>query len=188
MMNKRRQTKDVVITILILGAFSALAILGSWADSLFTAVTQERSTYSIVAIDPVTGDVGAAGASCVPISASSLAALVPGKGAGAIQAAFIPQNQTKVFELLRQGMNANEIIKLMSDNTYDSLTSERQYGVVTLRAGNIQVAGFTGDGNEYWAGDRQDSAYAVSAQGNTLESEAVVSDALEAFSNRYWSS
>jgi uncharacterized Ntn-hydrolase superfamily protein len=165
-----------------LGAILALAALGTSLYRLYNIAPQDRSTYSIIAIDPDTGYVGAAGASCVPISAASLAALVPGQGAGAIQAAFIPQNQTKVFDLLGQGMTANEIIKLMSDDTYDSLISERQYGIVTLRDGNIQAAGFTGEGNEDWAGDRQDSAYAVSAQGNTLESEAVVSDALAAFS------
>jgi uncharacterized Ntn-hydrolase superfamily protein len=166
----------------MLGVILALATLGNVLYFLRVALSQDRSTYSIVAVDPVTGDVGAAGASCVPISAASLAALVPRQGAGAIQAAFIPKNQTKVFDLLGQGMTANEIIKLMSDDTYDSLVSERQYGIVTLREGNIQAAGFTGEGNEDWAGDRQDSAYAVSAQGNTLESEAVVSDALAAFS------
>ena len=172
MMVTGRRTNLIVNVILMPGVIFALAILG--IASYFLYIAQDRSTYSIVAVDPVTGDVGAAGASCVPISAASLAALVPSQGAGAIQAAFIPKNQTKVFNMLGQGMTANEIIKLMSDDTYDSLVSERQYGIVTLREGNIQAAGFTGEGNEDWAGDRQDSAYAVSAQGNTLESEAVV--------------
>jgi len=180
MMVTGRRTNLIVNVILMAGVIFALAILG--IASYFLYIAQDRSTYSIVAVDPVTGNVGAAGASCVPISAASLAALVPRQGAGAIQAAFIPKNQTKVFNMLGQGMTANEIIKLMSDDTYDSLVSERQYGIVTLREGNIQAAGFTGEGNEDWAGDRQDSAYAVSAQGNTLESEAVVSDALAAFS------
>jgi uncharacterized Ntn-hydrolase superfamily protein len=130
----------------------------------------------------VTGDVGAAGASCVPISASSLAALVPGKGAAAIQAAFINENQTEVFNLLSRGKTASEIIGQIRNDTYDSNFEIRQYGVVTLHGGNIQAAGFTGNETPDWAGDRQDITYAVSVQGNTLESEAVVSDALAAFS------
>ncbi|MBE9473725.1 MAG: DUF1028 domain-containing protein [Chloroflexi bacterium] len=141
----------------------------------------DRSTFSIVAIDPQTGDVGAAGASCVPISASSLAALVPGQGAAAIQAAFTPQNQSQVLELLSQGTAASEIIELVSDEDYDQQTSIRQYGVVTLKGGEIQARGFTGSENNDWAGDRQDENYAVSAQGNTLEGKAVISDALSAF-------
>jgi len=181
-MNRRRQTKNAEEAVLIVGAFFALVILGFGGYFLYNAVIQERSTYSIVAIDPVTGDVGAAGASCVPISASSLAALVPGQGAAAIQAAFIPKNQTEVFNLLSQGKTASEIIGQIGNDTYDSNFEIRQYGVVTLHGGNIQAAGFTGNETPTWAGDRQDLRYAVSVQGNTLESEAVVSDALAAFS------
>lgn len=160
----------------------AITIMVILVHFLYITAIQKRSTYSIVAVDPVTGDVGAAGASCVPISASFLAALAPGQGAGAIQAAGTPANQAKVFDLLRQGATAREIIRLVSDDTYDPEAGIRQYGVVTLQEGHIQTAGFTGLENNDWAGDRQDSTYAVSVQGNTLESEAVVSGALAAFS------
>jgi uncharacterized Ntn-hydrolase superfamily protein len=177
-----RQIIPIVKVISMLGASLAFATLGTALYSLYSVASQDRSTFSIIAVDPVTGDVGAAGASCVPISASTLAALVPGKGAAAIQAAFIPENQTKVFDLLSQGKTASEIIRFISDNNYDSEVDIRQYGVVTLHEGNIQAAGFTGEKNNDWAGDRQDPTYAVSVQGNTLESEAVVSEALAAFS------
>jgi hypothetical protein len=107
--------------------------------------------------------------------------LVPGKGAAATQAAFTLQNQAKVFELLRQGATASEIIEFVSDDSYDPDVEVRQYGAVTMIDGIIQTAGFTGKENNDWAGDRQDSTMAVSAQGNTLEGAAVVSDALDAF-------
>jgi len=181
MMVTGRQTNRIAKAISLLGVIIALAALGTTSYSLYNPLFQDRSTYSIVAVDPATGDVGAAGASCVPISAASLAALVPGQGAAAIQAGFIPGNQTKVFDLLRQGTTASEIIRLISDDTYDSGVDLRQYGVVTLHEGNIQAVGFTGNETPYWAGDRQDSTHAVSVQGNTLESEAVVADALTAF-------
>jgi uncharacterized Ntn-hydrolase superfamily protein len=148
---------------------------------LYKNAFKDRSTFSIVAIDPQTGDVGAAGASCVPISASVLAGLVPGQGAAAVQAAFTPKNLTQVLELLSQGATASEIIELVSDEDYDQNNFIRQYGVVTLNEGEIQAVGFTGLENNDWAGDRQDGNYAVSAQGNTLEGEAVISDALSAF-------
>jgi hypothetical protein len=95
-----------------------------------------------------------------------------------VQAAFAPQNQRKVFDLLQQGATASEIIELVSHKSYDQNTSIRQYGVVTLRDGSVEVVGFTGTENNYWAGDLQDLTNAVSAQGNTLENEAVVADAL----------
>jgi uncharacterized Ntn-hydrolase superfamily protein len=100
-----------------------------------------------------------------------------------VQAAFAPQNQRKVFDLLQQGATASEIIELVSHKSYDQNTSIRQYGVVTLRDGSVEVVGFTGTENNYWAGDLQDLTNAVSAQGNTLENEAVVADALAAFSS-----
>lgn len=165
-----------------LGAILALATLGTLLYRLNNMASLDRSTYSIIAIDPVTGDVGAAGASCVPISAASLAALVPGHGVTATQAAATPWNQTEVFDLLRQGMTANEIIAAVTATEFDSEVGIRQYGAVTLHQGGLQAAGFTGLDNNDWAGDRQDATHAVSVQGNTLESEAVVSDALAAFS------
>ena len=177
-----RQTNLIVKVILMLGASFAFAKLGTTLYSLSSAASQDRSTYSIIAIDTNTGYVGAAGASCVPISAASLAALVPGQGVSATQAAATSWNQTKVFDLLRQGTTASEIIRIVTATDFDSDIGIRQYGAVTLHEGNIQTAGFTGLENNDWAGDRQDSTYAVSVQGNTLESEAVVSDALAAFS------
>ena len=181
-MDKIKQTKPILKVVLILGVCIVLILLGTAGRSLYGAAAQERSTYSIVAVDPVTGDVGVAGASCVPISAGGMTTLVPGKGAAVTQAAFSLQNQTKVFELLRQGVKANEIIKIVSDNSYDTEVEIRQYGVVTLNEGIIEVAGFTGKANNDWAGDQQDSTMAVSVQGNTLEDATVVSSALIAYS------
>jgi len=139
------------------------------------------STWSIVAIDPATGDVGAAGASCVPVNAAVLAALVPGKGAAATQAEFVIENRDKVFELLQAGLTSGEILDQMTGSSVDSNLALRQYGIVTLSDGLVETAGFTGEGNFDWAGDRQVPPSAVSAQGNTLESEEVVTHALAAF-------
>jgi uncharacterized Ntn-hydrolase superfamily protein len=139
------------------------------------------STWSIVALDPATGDVGAAGASCVPVNAVVLAALVPKKGVAAIQAEFVLGNRDMVFELLQQEVPAEEIRDLVTSGSSDTNLSLRQYGIVTLDEGTVQAAGFTGEGNFSWSGDMQDSGLAVSAQGNTLESEDVVGLALEAF-------
>ena len=184
-MNKGRQNKDVVEVPLMLGMFLALAVLSTAGYFLCSTLTQERSTYSIVAIDPVTGDVGVAIASCVPISAGGRIVLVPGKGAGTAQAAaLLSQNQAKMFDLLRQGATANEIIITLSDDSYDPEIETRQYGVVTLNESTIQVGGFTGKETTSWAGDRQYSTMAVSVQGNTLEDASVVSHALDAFTEQ----
>lgn len=175
------QSRNPASAGLVLSLFAALAGFGLAVGFLHNMATQDRSTYSIVAVDPDTGDVGIAGASCVPISAAGMTTLVPGKGAAATQAGFFPLNQARVFEALLQGASASEIIELVTDDSYDDNIEIRQYGAVTLVDGNIQAAGFTGSENANWAGDQQDSAMAVSVQGNTLESASVVTSALDAF-------
>ncbi len=152
--------------------------------------TLDMTTWSVAAIDPETGDVGVAAASCVPSYADALAALVPGKGAAATQAGFDIGNRNVVYRGLREGLTAEEIIERVTDPTVDSLTDRRQYGVVTLHDGVVHVAGFTtptrlGTTGEpdatRWAGVMGDPRWGVTVQGNTLVDERVVADGLEAF-------
>lgn len=154
--------------------------------------TLDMTTWSVVGVDPATGDVGVAMSSCVANTlADALAALVPGKGAAATQASFDVNNRNKVFAALKEGLTADEIIRRVSDSTTDARLGNRQYGVVTMRGGKAQAAGFTGkpmldgaaavNGHTPWAGVRADASRGVSAQGNTLAGEGVVSGALAAF-------
>jgi len=170
------------------GFFSALVLLWVLVNStsvqafIYNVIAPETSTFSIVAVDPLTGDVGIAGASCVPISAAGMTALVPGQGASATQAAALdPTQRMQIFALLQQGATATAIIDFVSDESYDASNGIRQYGVVTLNGGTVHVAGFTGNQTEAWSGDQQNLTMAVSAQGNTLKGPNVVSDALAAF-------
>ena len=152
--------------------------------------TLDMTTWSVAAIDPVTGDVGVAAASCVPTYADALAALVPGKGAAATQAGFDIDNRNVVYQALLEGLTAEEIVARVTDPSVDSMTSRRQYGVVTLHDGKVHVAGFTtptrlGTTGEpestVWAGVMGDPRFGVTVQGNTLVDERVVADGLRAF-------
>ena len=150
----------------------------------------DMTTWSVVGVDPVTGDVGVAMASCVANTlADALAALVPGKGAAATQASFDVGNRNFVYDALKQGLSAEEIIKRTTDPARDMRLGSRQYGVVTISNGTAQTAGFTGQpmldgaanpGGRY-AGIRADASKGVSVQGNTLVSPAVVGNALTAY-------
>jgi len=140
------------------------------------------STWTLVAMDAKTGDVGVAGASCVPdMHVDAVAALVPGKGAAAVQAFFDLQNRNRVFELLRAGQPADAIIRQVSDSKYDKGFSDRQYGVVTISEATAKVSAFTGKENLDWAGSQQDLSRAVTVQGNILVGPTVVAEALKAF-------
>lgn len=140
------------------------------------------NTWTIVAADPISGDVGVAGASCVPnLHVDAVAALVPGVGAAAVQADFNMNNRNLVFQLIQDGIAAGEIIQHISNPAYDRAVESRQYGVVTIVDGRVSTTAYTGAANIYWAGDLQDEKFGVSVQGNSLADETVVRSTLEAF-------
>jgi uncharacterized Ntn-hydrolase superfamily protein len=151
----------------------------------------EMTTWSVVGVDPETGDVGMAVASCVESFGDAVGALVPGKGAAATQAGFDIDNRNKVFELLQEGLTAEEVIRQVTDPAWDPETDRRQYGVVTMHDGFVRTAGFTTpvrqglvvdeDGSARYAGVMADPSRGVSAQGNTLASSEVVQSTLDAY-------
>ena len=151
----------------------------------------DMTTWSIAAIDPETGDVGVAVSSCVETFGDAVAALVPGKGAAATQAGFDVDNRNRVFEALKEGLTAEEVIQRVTDPEWDDQLERRQYGVVTVNDGVVHVAGYTtplrqgmrpdDDGNLRYAGVMADASRGVTSQGNTLASPEVVQRPLDAF-------
>ena len=179
-------TKQRVFALLITMPLTACA-----PDPISYPTTLEMTTWSVVAVDPKTGDVGGAVASCVTRNGDAVIALVPGKGAAATQAGFDIRNRNKVFELLKQGLTAEEIIAQVTDPKWDKETERRQYGVVTMHNGFVRAAGFTtptrqgmmpGEGGvPRFAGVMADPSRGVSSQGNTLASSEVVQRPLDAY-------
>ncbi len=151
----------------------------------------DMTTWSVVAVDPATGDVGVAVSSCVPTFGDGVAALVPGMGAAATQAGWNLENRNLVFESLQEGLTAEEIVLRVTDPEWDAETDRRQYGIVTIHDGLVHAAGFTtpsrqgmtldDDGSARYAGVMTDASHGVSSQGNTLESEEVVRAPLDAY-------
>lgn len=160
-------------------------------DRVVYPTQMEMTTWSVVGVDAKTGDVGVAVASCVPSFGDAVAALVPGKGAAATQAGFDIKNRNKVFEGIKQGLSAEEVIAQVTDPKWDSQTDRRQYGVLTMHNGFVRAAGFTTptrqgtlpgeDGVPRFAGVMADPSRGVSAQGNTLASSEVVQRPLDAY-------
>lgn len=166
--------------------------LTAYADDPAAGPTEmEMTTWSIVGVDPKSGDVGVAVASCVTSFGDAVAALVPGKGAAATQAGFDIKNRNKVFEALKQGLTAEEVIAQVTDPAWDRQTDRRQYGVLTMHNGFVRAAGFTTptrqgittgeDGVPRFAGVMADPTRGVSSQGNTLVSAEVVQRPLDAY-------
>lgn len=156
------------------------------ASVFFLGASAAHATWSIVAVDPHTGEVGLAAASC-SIGVPHIAALVPGKGAIVSQAATSFTGREKARELVTDGANAPRVLAVLEDPELYAgwLTIDfpyLQYGVATLAAGDDSpvATGFvTGGSNPDWSGGVAGDTY--SAQGNTLRSAAVIGDTARAF-------
>ena len=147
----------LALGLLLLPAAPALAA----APSVYTPPTV--STFSIVAIDPATGELGVAVASRY----FSVGAVVPwamaGVGAVATQADVNVGYGPQAIDLLRQGLTAQQVLaKLLAADTFPGKDG-RQVAIVDAH-GN--VATYTGPKAPHWAGDRQGKTW--SAQGNIL--------------------
>ena len=149
--------------LLIPGLMLALAVL-------------PMATFSIVAIDPATGDLGVAVASRY----FAVGAVVPwadaNVGAVATQANVNVGYGPKALDLLRQGLNSQQVMdRLFAEDTFPGKEA-RQIAIVDAK-GNIAV--FTGDGAQDWKGHRKGATW--SAQGNILVGPHVVEAMGKAF-------
>jgi uncharacterized Ntn-hydrolase superfamily protein len=121
------------------------------------------STFSIVAIDPQTGELGVAVASRYFSVGSVVPWAMADVGAVATQADVNVGYGQQALDLLRQGMTAPEVLKkLLADDKFPGKDG-RQVAIVDAK-GN--VAAYTGPNAPNWAGDRQGKTW--SAQGNIL--------------------
>jgi len=132
------------------------------------------STFSIVAADPATGEVGVA----VQSKYLAVGAVVPwaraGVGAVATQALGLARYGPDLLARLETGAHPRDA--LPSALADDPLASQRQIGVVRADG---QASTHTGDACLEWAGGRTGSGYA--AQGNILAGPEVVDEMVRAF-------
>jgi len=103
---------------------------------------KSQDTFSIVAIDPVTGEVGSAGASCVAGSII-LSDVHPGRGVIHTQASYLAANQNYARNLMNLGLSPQQIVDSVVARDSQGNPSIRQYGVVDLISGG-RTAAYTG--------------------------------------------
>ena len=139
------------------------------------------ATYSIVAADSTTSEVGGAGTSCLGGSdVYVIYGAAPGFGAIHAQAQANRNGRDRGVELLAQGTAPADVIAAITAESFDPSARVRQYGVVDAMG---RTAGFTGAGDQAFADDRQGGAlgFNYSVQGNILTSAAVLEQAAAAF-------
>ncbi|HSD63561.1 MAG TPA: DUF1028 domain-containing protein [Ignavibacteriaceae bacterium] len=106
-----------------------------------------QDTFSIVAVDTVTGEIGSAGASCVGaingVGAYILSDVIEGIGAIHTQASWDPVNQQNAHDKMLEGLSPQEIIDWLITNDVNNNPTIRQYGIVDLTR-NGESAAYTG--------------------------------------------
>jgi uncharacterized Ntn-hydrolase superfamily protein len=122
------------------------------------------STFSIVAVDPETGEVGSAGGSCIAGSII-ISDIHITQGVIHTQSYYHPTNQNNASNYMDQGYSPQEIIGYLVENDVANNPGVRQYGVVDLE-NNGRSASFTGGACSDWKGHLNGDTYAI--QGNIL--------------------
>lgn len=116
------------------------------------------STFSLCAIDPATGQSGAAVTTRVPFVGRAVPHVRAGVGAVCTQAATVVEYGPRGLDLLAKGMEPKEVLaQLLAD---DRGRESRQVGLIDMKG---RSAAHTGKQNGSWAGSRQGPTYTVQA-------------------------
>ena len=161
-------------------AHARIVVAGFWAALAVLLPSPARATWSIVAVDPRTGDVGFAGATC-GVGIQFVPALSPRHGAVASQAATSFAGRDHASTWISEGLTPDRIVERLKDpKSYSGFfggdVSVMQYGVVSFSG-----PAATYSGAEIPAPANAETGVNYSVQGNTLRSPAVVTKAAAAF-------
>jgi uncharacterized Ntn-hydrolase superfamily protein len=105
-----------------------------------------QDTFSICAVDSITGEVGSAGATCITSSGTSaiiISDVHPGVGVIHTQASWLSANQAYARSLMNMGIAPSAMIDSLIAHDVQNNPSVRQYGIVD-RVNGIHAASYTG--------------------------------------------
>ena len=146
-----------------------------------TRILVSQDTFSIVAVDTITGKVGSAGASCIQGSII-ISDIHPGVGAIHTQSYWNAINQDSASSLMDQGYAPQDIIDWLVANDAQNDPTIRQYGIIDLIEGG-RSAGYTGENCFDFKGHKLGENYAI--QGNILLGQSILDDMEAAFLTQY---
>jgi len=142
-----------------------------------------QDTFSIVAVDSITGEVGSAGASCVDLFLAGLPTdhfigeLIPGVGAINTQAWYLLENQNNATNRMNLGDTPDQIIQWLITNDSQGQPGLRQYGIAAIINGSPETAAHTGSSTDDYKNHIIGPNYSI--QGNILLGQEVL-DSMEA--------
>ena len=142
-----------------------------------------QHTFSIVAVDTITGEIGSAGATCGdsiiwPGTAGAyiISDILPGVGAIHTQSFWLASNQVNARIQMQQGSSPNQIISWLVAHDAQNNPQSRQYGVVDYHNGFSRSAAFTGTSCYDYKNHILGPNYAI--QGNILLGQQIL-DSME---------
>ncbi|MDR0498007.1 MAG: DUF1028 domain-containing protein [Treponema sp.] len=141
-----------------------------------TPIQRPVSTFSIVALDPQTGEVGIAVQSKFLASGSVVPWARAGAGAIAVQSWSNTSYAEPALKMMAEGMHPEEIMKVLTKD--DDMRALRQVGIVDCQGRSVT---YTGNKCMDWAGGVCGQNFA--AQGNILVSQATVDAMAETFNS-----
>ncbi len=134
-----------------------------------------QDTFSITAVDPITGQVGSAGASCIS-GCIILSDVHPGIGVIHCQAYYNATNQNYARTLMNMGLSPQQIIDSLIAHDAQGNPTIRQYGIVDLINGG-RTAAYTGVNCQNYKNHIIGPTYTI--QGNILLGQKVL-DSMQA--------
>jgi uncharacterized Ntn-hydrolase superfamily protein len=118
----------------------------------------QYSTFSLCAIDPATGQSGAAVTTRVPFVGRAVPWVRAGVGAVCTQASTMVEYGVRGLDLMAKGVDPKDgVPQLLAD---DAGRESRQLGMIDMKG---RSAAHTGKNNNFWAGSRQGANYTVQA-------------------------
>jgi len=160
-------TPLVALTLICATSASAQEPVGWGSDLVF-------HTFSIVAVDPGTGESGVAVTTRVACVGNGVPWVRAGVGAVATQASTRTAYGDELLDLLGEGLTPTEALARATAG--DPQANRRQVGVIALDGSSAQ---HTGTGPGAWAGHRAGLNYAT--QGNVLVGPEVLAAVAAAF-------
>ena len=150
----------VLLTAVVLVSASVLAQQQRAADgvTINDEGNPQYSTFSLCAIDPVTGQSGAAVTTRVPFVGRAVPHVRAGVGAVCTQASTMVEYGQRGLDLMAKGVApAVAIPQLLAD---DAQRESRQLGMIDMQG---RSAAHTGKQNNDWAGSKQGKNYTTQA-------------------------
>jgi len=157
-------SKRLLVSMVIMGAAYILPLPALAQDRAADGVvidpdgSPHYATFSLCAIDPATGQSGAAVTTRVPFVGRAVPWARAGVGAVCTQASTMVEYGVTGLDLLAKGVEPQAVLDQLLAN--DPQRESRQVGVIDMKG---RSAAHTGKGNNAWAGSKQGKNYTVQA-------------------------